>query len=442
MDFSSFTLQGYAISGIVSIFILGMFGIRSKSNFLASLSSNSETLLTSLGIFFTFLGIYIALRNFDTFDIQNSIPTLLGGLKLAFLSSVVGLGGAISFKIVRPLLEPESNNYGDVTAANLLEELTKINATTGSVKDSISGEGDSSLSTQIIKMRNDFRDFAEKVSEDGSNALIKALEEVIKDFNAKISEQFGENFSQLNEAVGNLLEWQKEYRSQVELMIQSFNETKEGIHDIRVSLNEIQQSTSKIPVQMGELETVFQNTDTRMIELHEGLSSLSKMREQAVSSLPIIEENLNRMTSDLKESVEKQLEIFNDNIKRSGDVYGSQIEQFQGVLDSLNIGADNMLDSTKKVSSEVENIISNFNSEQIEYTKRLNSSLESSAASIEEIMNKSFSELDKGMQDELQRSLNVMGSNLTAVTKAFVEQYEPFAMRISKIMEGSGKSDV
>jgi len=40
------------------------------------------------------------------------------------------------------------------------------------------------------------------MAENNSKALIEALQEVIRDFNAKINEQFGENFKQLNEAVG------------------------------------------------------------------------------------------------------------------------------------------------------------------------------------------------------------------------------------------------
>ena len=67
-----------------------------------------------------------------------------------------------------------------------------MNKGSESIKDALVGEGDASLSTQMGKLRNDFRDFAEKVSEDGSKALIEALEEVMRDFNAKINEQFGD----------------------------------------------------------------------------------------------------------------------------------------------------------------------------------------------------------------------------------------------------------
>ena len=56
------------------------------------------TILTTSGIFFTFVGIAIGLLEFDVSDLQNSVPGLLRGLKTAFWASVVGVGGALTLK--------------------------------------------------------------------------------------------------------------------------------------------------------------------------------------------------------------------------------------------------------------------------------------------------------------------------------------------------------
>ena len=48
--------------------------------------------------------------------------------------------------------------------------------------------------------------------EDNSKSLIEALEEVIRDFNTKISEQLGDNFKKFNESLSIMLEWHKEYK--------------------------------------------------------------------------------------------------------------------------------------------------------------------------------------------------------------------------------------
>ena len=65
---------------------------------------------------------------------------------------------------------------------------------------------------------NEFRTFAETQAENNANSLIEALEQVMRDFNTKITEQFGDNFKRLNEAVGRMLEWQKNYYKQIEFI--------------------------------------------------------------------------------------------------------------------------------------------------------------------------------------------------------------------------------
>src|SRR5258708_20181293 len=45
-------------------------------------------ILTTLGIFATFLGIALGLSEFDSNNIQASLPALLGGLKTAFWASM------------------------------------------------------------------------------------------------------------------------------------------------------------------------------------------------------------------------------------------------------------------------------------------------------------------------------------------------------------------
>ena len=47
--------------------------------------------LVSLGIFGTFLGITVALLSFDPRAVEQSVPDLLSGMQIAFISSAVGI---------------------------------------------------------------------------------------------------------------------------------------------------------------------------------------------------------------------------------------------------------------------------------------------------------------------------------------------------------------
>ncbi len=67
----------------------------------------------------------------------------------------------------------------------------------------------------LVTLKTSFDDFLKSAAENNSKALIQALQEVIRDFNAKINEQFGDNFKQLNAAVEKILVWQEKYRQQL-----------------------------------------------------------------------------------------------------------------------------------------------------------------------------------------------------------------------------------
>ena len=126
---------------------------------------------------------------------------------------------------------------------------------------SISGESDTTLLSQLKNLRiaiideekatrseiqlmregmiSAFNKFAHQMAENNSKAFIKALEETIKDFNTKIQEQFGENFKQLNIAVGKLLVWQEEYKNTIVEVTENQKVIFEGIEQAKSSLKDM-----------------------------------------------------------------------------------------------------------------------------------------------------------------------------------------------------------
>ena len=62
------------------------------------------------------------------------------------------------------------------------------------------------------------QNFAELLSKSATTAVIEALKSVIQDFNNNLTEQFGDNFKQLNEAVYKLVIWQENYKGQMQDM--------------------------------------------------------------------------------------------------------------------------------------------------------------------------------------------------------------------------------
>ncbi len=112
-----------------SVFLFGMTVFLKHRNQAHSFTEYSPTLLTSLGSLGTFVGIVVGLLNFDAQNIDGSITALLGGLKTAFITSIVGTGLAIIYRgFVVPFLNrtvagPELDEA--VTAGDLLGVLKK-----------------------------------------------------------------------------------------------------------------------------------------------------------------------------------------------------------------------------------------------------------------------------------------------------------------------------
>lgn len=524
-------MQIVAIGTILSIFLAGFFGLKMTSGYFHIVAQNAPTLLTSAGIFFTFLGIFIALLNFDTSQIDQAIPKLLAGLQLAFLSSVVGIGSSILFRgVLAPLRQP-ADQIQDASVADLLMELRANTLATDSVRkalvgeesdeslintilatkeaidkvrESLTGDGDASLSTQFSKLRNDFRDFAESVKESGTNALIEALEQVIKDFNQKISEQFGENFKQLNEAVGALLQWQADYKIQVEQLTEAFRETQLGIELVRDSISGIEEKAGAIPQHMEKLEQTEEVLNRQILEIISALGTLADVKNAARDLVPELNLSIKAATDRLSSSFESQnvaltkslsagadaqqlaqadlQKRFDDmsqtlgdkitehsgsiektinsalesqaksqdamreatdsmkqalekNLENSELIFSEQMQKFQGVLDSMNIGADNVLESTTKVSEQVKKIVEDYSKVQEESTLQTKRKIEESIANNTEALNESMQQLDSSMQEQLQRALNLMGNNLTSITEQFVKTYETSASSLLELTE-------
>ena len=190
------------------------------------------SIVTVIGVLGTFFGIAIGLYQFDTENIATSVPKLLEGLKIAFITSILGIAGSIFLKWSalnnRKKQAASEETYTGATVDDLAgllrnildveqEEGKETRETLRSIEKSLTGEGDSTVLTQLQKLRTTFSDkqddlirafneFADQMAENNTKALIEALEEVMRDFNTKINEQFGDNFKQLNEAVGRINE--------------------------------------------------------------------------------------------------------------------------------------------------------------------------------------------------------------------------------------------
>ena len=117
------------MAGYFSNFDSMMRSLGSVFNYFDRLASRlvnvGPGVLTTIGIFFTFLGITIGLKDFDPSPdkFNENTSKLIEGMKLAFFSSVLAIGASIIFKIIASFIKSSKK-----------EEFQEI-------KEALSGEG-------------------------------------------------------------------------------------------------------------------------------------------------------------------------------------------------------------------------------------------------------------------------------------------------------------
>lgn len=288
----------------------------------------APTLMGALGILGTFIGIIIGLLNFNTESIDTSIPVLLGGLKTAFITSIVGMFFAILFNgldaffFANKRRQLEADIPASVTPEHIHQELKEQNKHLVKLIAGMSGSEEGSIVAQIKLLRNEISDtsraqisnhsnfsnklweqlqqFADLMAKGATEQIIDALRQVIIDFNNNLTEQFGENFKALDTSVKKLVDWQENYKNQVEQMGEQYQQSVESLVETRKAVAGIWEECKEIPLAMAELRDVLQVNQHQIGELSRHLEIFVAIRDKATDVLPEIQTKMSEVGELLK----------------------------------------------------------------------------------------------------------------------------------------------
>ena len=269
------------------------------------------TILTTLGIFFCFAGIAWGLLDFDPNDVRSSVPHLLGGIRTAFWSSVVGIFWALTLKIRVALFGDATVRASGAQEGSTVDDLARLLV---QLNRSIAGGDDSGLLSQVKLLRADSNDridrlteafdrYAENIAETNSKALVSSLSEVVRDFNAKINEQFGDNFRQLNSAVETLVSWQVQYEKQLEALIEQETATRESMTEAALRFTDMVNMASEFAAVARSLQNIVGTVNNQSEQLSRTLLLLSGLIAEVREGLPIIEQRIGQMIARSEQGV-------------------------------------------------------------------------------------------------------------------------------------------
>jgi len=367
------------------------------------------TILTTLGIFFCFLGIAIGLLNFDANDVKGSLPALLQGIRTAFWASVWGIGMALTIKARRAFGAPPALKEGQSSGAtinDLVDQITKLNK-------SIAGEDDSTLISQIKLSRSDsnerltrlqtsFDNFVKVMAEANSKALIEALSNIIQDFNTQLREQFGENFKQLNAAVEKLVIWQAQYKDQLTDLISQETTTRESMKVAADQFNVIVKLSESFSGTAKDLSDLLKSLEIQKEQLLTLLRLLADLVRDASASVPKIEPAMITMINQITSGVTENQKRLTEAVEQSTRIAKENDQMFRTLL------KDQLDSATKDLNSHIR--------QMSEDTK------------------KQVVVLDKALQDELTKSIESLGKQLTALSQKFVQDYTPLTEQLRRLV--------
>ena len=351
------------------------------------------SIVTVIGVLGTFFGIAIGLYQFDTENIATSVPKLLEGLKIAFITSILGIAGSIFLKWSalnnRKKQAASEETYTGATVDDLAgllrnildveqEEGKETRETLRSIERSLTGEGDSTMLTQLQKLRTTFSDkqddlirafneFADQIAENNTNAWIAVID--------------------TNQGISDTLRNQS---AQLETMIEN--------------------TTQQLQTLSNDFSTVVQET------IDDSHASMDRQREHLNDFSNMVRENIDNSHADMVRQREA-LQTFTGRIE---DVIRRTHQGMESTLEETNRGLENTLQNqSRQLSIETERIFRESG----------------------ERMTQQIQLLDTALQEELTKALDSLGSQLTSLSRRFVDDYSPLTEQLRNVVQMARRID-
>jgi len=202
---------------------------------------------------------------------------------------------------------PASGAQEGSTVDDLARLLVQLNR-------SIAGGDDSSLLSQAKLLRADTSDridrlteafdgYAENIAATNSKALVSALSEVVREFNVKINEQFGDNFMQLNSGVERLVSWQAQYENQLDDLIKQETATRESMAEAALRFTDIVNTSSEFAAVARSLQNIVRALNNQSEQLARALMLLSGLITEVTEGLPIIEQRISQLIARNEQAI-------------------------------------------------------------------------------------------------------------------------------------------
>lgn len=258
----------------------------------------------SAGIFFTFLGLALALVDAANFGVESQFGALLGGLSTAFWTSVVGMGVSIYAKL-------SLASRADQKESNI-------------------------ISKEVLKVRAEISTLGDDINKHITSALKNAMTNFSKDISHALRES-GQEIDDLN----------KNYIENVRNLDESVASTVKKLNGAIIQSDKILNSAMRLSEETNNLLTsqapLLQTQASWVEQIEHSMASVANLAPEAKNVFSSIE-TLNNKSLEFKESLNTTFEdthekfckeiarISNDTVHR---IAGVDTENYSRIVEHL-----------------------------------------------------------------------------------------------------------
>jgi hypothetical protein len=416
-------------------------------------SESIQSGAVSLGIFGTFCGVALGLATFafDKDSIDKSIELLIGGLKVAFITPIIGLG--VSLAVKHTNLYKIKEDIEDKSEAgmliHLLRAIEKNSESVNRMSNSISGDGDSTLYTQIQKLRTGmldkqeelneaFKNFAEKMAEDNASTFIKALEKAMQEFNDNLTKTVGANFVRLNEGIENMLVWQDKYKDQINTSNLQLNTIKTSLEVSEKIVSEVIGHAKSFSNTSDKLDNTLKSLYDTQVRIEGGMLSFDEVSKGAKENFSMVSEGFDVLKKSFTEVVDSTIKANNDNLTKVIASITTHKEKIDKELVSLYSATSKKIDDTvDSATTKTSGMVTKNIKDVLDFNQQSNIELKNAMINIQKEMSERITAFKAQMQkmgEDINKTLADNVSTMDTATKSTINNLGKSLTSIAEYM--------
>lgn len=346
------------------------------------------SIISTLGVLGTFLGITIGLSGFDVNDLTRSIPILLGGLKTAFYTSLGGMLGSLILRHFCTDIKFDKEDGGisstDAAIRELGKSVREMSTTMVSAiketRDVVRQMGDSQTSfyTQLLEIEKKGEEKRTNVDSTLSRLSLIQGEQIaaqrnmalslasIDSANKRVEESLGEivdaqsaNTSTFDEMNEELKKFSQILRSEVDeiedkmedtnkLLTNKFDEFSELLKksNTEALVNVMKKVTEEFQKQMNDL--ISRLVQENFAKLNESVEKLNTWQEENKAMIESLTKQYHQMEQDFEGTSNTMQEVSDHTQKLVGN--GGRLAQLVNALEEAMVNDKKFIEISKNLS--------------------------------------------------------------------------------------------